>query len=82
MSRVTTDSVRNEPVPFEDYERLVEAVLDIFDVPEADLVSVHLTAKAIRAKVAVRNKRGQRLHDSWAHLVRRIDYPEVDDVQA
>lgn len=78
MSRVTAE-VSNDPVRFDQYEALVETVCDIFGIAEADVVSVHLTSKAIRAKVAVRNKRGRRLPDSWAHLVRRVDYPEADD---
>lgn len=76
-ARVVVDGVPNEPVEHVEFQRMITPILDALGgVSAGDVTSLTITPKEIRAKVAIRNKRGHRVHGSWAHLVRRVDLVE------
>lgn len=78
-ARVTVDGVPNEPVSREEFASLVDPLCDALGVSSDDVVSLHVTPDAIRAKVVVRTRRGRRLSGSWAHLVRKVDLRTHED---
>lgn len=71
-ARVVVDGVPNEPVPSAVLDRLLAPLLDLLGgIERADVAYVRVDDRGLVAKVAVRNKRGRRLPDSWAHIVVR-----------
>lgn len=77
-TRAVIDGIPNEPVSSALIDRLIEPLLDVLGgVERRDVASLTIGAHALRAKVAVRNKRGRRLPRSWAH----IEVSIVDDTE-
>lgn len=68
VTRAVVDGLPNEPIAASTVERLTAGILGLLDVDGKDVQSLTITARKIRAKVAVRNKRGRRLPGMWAHV--------------
>ncbi len=76
---VVADGIPNEPIARSAVLRLVEPILDLLGGISADDVQyLRIDQSGIRAKVVVRNKRGRRLHESWAHVGVRIVPDDVE----
>lgn len=79
-TRVTLDGVPNEPLAHADWRTLVEPILvALGGLDVSDVESITLNGRKVSAKVAIRTKRGRRLVDSWAHVSRLVDYPDVEE---
>lgn len=78
-THVVVDGVRNEPVARGDLVEALTPFLDLVGVDLSDFTALHVTAKVIRVRVMVRNKRGRRLPDSWAHVVVRVLDDDVEE---
>lgn len=79
-TRVTLDGVPNGPIPHAEVMAAVAPLLDLLGgVAVKDVLSLTVTPTEVRAKVAVRNRRGRRVLNAWAHVARKVDFPEDDE---
>ena len=68
VTRAIVDGLPNDPIPASVAAEALEGLLALVDVDARDVQSVTASATKIRAKVAVRTKRGRLLPGMWAHV--------------
>lgn len=78
-AKVVVDGLRNEPIARADLVECLTPFLDLMGIDLADFESMHVSGTHVRLKVRVRNKRGRRLPDSWAHVVTRVLDDDIED---
>lgn len=77
-TRVTVEGVPNEAIGFAEFSKAIAPILDLLGGVEAKhVIALSITAREVRAKVVTRDKRGHRVA-GWAHIARRVDFPEED----